>query len=186
MFRRLERDARQVTSVHRLNSLIDRLKQPHLIALRRLEQVGAQRKLGLPQAILLRRDLEARLEQVGPRSLPPHSAEEVRIVVAAAAEGSDRGHDLAGAVGIMLVEPRPKERRDLMRQTYRKIEAAGRSRLDRCFDDMLELVIGNLRNDRRDRDVTGDAGVVQSLDRREALLRLWRTRLERPGDFRIQ
>src|SRR5688500_14275941 len=81
-------------------------KQTHLVALRRAEEVGAQRELGVAQAIALGGDLEAGPQQFRPRALPPHPAEEGGIVVAAAAKRADRRHHLAGAVGIMLVEPR--------------------------------------------------------------------------------
>ena len=86
----------------------------------------------------------------------------------------------------MFVEPGAEERRDFVRQPDRKIEAAGRAGLDRRLDDMLELVVGDLRDDRRDRDVAGHAGVVERLDRREPLARLRCARLERPRDLRIE
>ena len=86
----------------------------------------------------------------------------------------------------MLVEPSPEQWRDLVRKTHRKIEAARRSGLDRRLDDMLELVIGDLRDDRRDRNVAGDAGVIERLDRGESLARLRRPRLERSRDLRIE
>ena len=91
------------------------------------------------------------LRSLGPRALAAHPAEEIRIVVAPAAKRFDGRHHLGGAVGIMFVEPGAEQRRDLVRQAHRKIETAGRSRGDRRFDDMLELVIGDGWNDRRDR-----------------------------------
>ena len=47
-------------------------------------------------------------------------------------------------------------------------------------------MIGDLRDDRRDRDVAGDAGVIQRLDRGEALARLRRARLERPRHLWVE
>ena len=73
-----------------------------------------------------------------------------------------------------------------MGQADRKIEAARRAGFNRGFDDMLELVVGDLRDDRSDGDVAGNARVIQCLDRREALARLRRARLERSGDLRIE
>ena len=86
----------------------------------------------------------------------------------------------------MFVEPGAEQRRDFVRQADGQIEAARRAGLDRRLDDMLELVVGDLRNHRRDGDVAGDAGVVQRLHRGEALARLRRARLERARDLRIE
>ena len=51
---------------------------------------------------------------------------------------------------------------------------------------MLEFMVGDLRDDRGDGDVAGHAGIVQRLDRGEALARLRRARLQRPRDLGIE
>ena len=124
--------------------------------------------------------IEPRLEQVRPGALPAHAAEPVRVVVLAAAQGLDDVHHLLGAVGIMLVEPGAEQGRDLEGEAHRQVETTQRSCLRGCLDDMLELVVGDLRHDRGDRDVAGDAGIVQRLDRGQTLARLRGARLERP------
>jgi hypothetical protein len=73
----------------------------------------------------------------------------------AAAQRLDDVHHLAGAVGIMLVEPGAEQRRDFVRQAHRDVEDAARARLRRGFDDRLQLVVGDARHHRRDGDVVG-------------------------------
>ena len=125
---RLSREGRFVTGTGRLNSPAGRSKQPHLRAFGWDEQVGTKREFRLAKAIFLRRDLEPRLQQVGPGALAAHAAEEIGIIVAPAAKRIDRCHHLGGAVGIMLVEPGAEQRRHLVRQANRKVEAAGCAR----------------------------------------------------------
>src|SRR5437868_9522359 len=79
MANRLSREGGQVTRANRSNSRVGRSKQPHLSALGRAEQVGAERELGLAQTIFLAGDLEAGAKEVGPRALPAHPAEEIGI-----------------------------------------------------------------------------------------------------------
>src|SRR4051794_25604770 len=71
---RLRSTAARVTSPHRLNLHAGRSKQPHLIAFRWAEQVGAQLEFRLAQAVFLRCNLEPRPKQIGPGALPAHPA----------------------------------------------------------------------------------------------------------------
>jgi hypothetical protein len=86
----------------------------------------------------------------------------------------------------MFVEPRAKQWSDFVGQTHREIEAPRRSGFNSRFDDMLELMIRDLRDDRRDPDVAGHSCIVQRLDRGEPLQGLRCPWLEGPGDLRIE
>ena len=96
-----------------------RSKQPQLVALRRFEQVSAQRDLQSRQIMLSAGDVEPGSDQFRPGALAAHAGEEIRIIVAPAADRLDRRHHLGGSVGIMLVEPGPEQRRHLVRQPDR-------------------------------------------------------------------
>lgn len=143
------------------------LQQPHLPSFGWSEQVAAQLEPGLAKAVPPGGKLEARAHQLGPGPLPAHPAEETGIIVAAAAKRLDGCHHLAGAIGIVGVEPGAKQRRDLVRQSNRKEESAARSGAGRGLDDRFELVVGDLRNDRSDGDVRRHSRLRQRTDRRE-------------------
>src|SRR5437868_3830291 len=72
------------------------------------------------------------------------------------------------------------------RQAHRQIKAAGRSGLDGGLDDMLELVISDLRHHRSDGDIARYALVIERLHRRKALLRLRRARFKRARDLWVE
>src|SRR4051794_36976069 len=105
MMRGLSREGSQVTSGNRLNLALDRSKQPHLVALGRAEQVGAERELRLIELVALAGFLETRAEEVGPGALSAHPAEEIGVVVAAAAKRVDGRHHFRRAIGIVLIQP---------------------------------------------------------------------------------
>ena len=69
----------------------------------------------------------------------------------------------------MFLQPCAEERRHFVRKANGEVEAARCSRVDRGLDDTLELVVGDLRDDRGDRDVAGNACGVERLHRGEAL-----------------
>ena len=127
----------------------------------RTEQVSAQAQSLAVQPMLLHRNLESRAEQIGPRPRTPHPGEEIGIIVAAVTQRVDDRHDLARAVGKMRVEPGTEQGRDFEWQANRQIVDRPRAAFGRAFDDMLDLMIGDRRDDRRDRDDRGDAGIGQ-------------------------
>ena len=106
-----------------------------------------------------------------PTALPAHPGEEIGIIVAPAAQRLDRRHHLGGAIGIMLVQPGAEQRRHFERQSDRKEGRAARAGLGRGLDQRFQLMVGDLRNDRGDRDKGRDAGLAQRLDRRQPLAR---------------
>ena len=142
--------------------------------------------IGLTQAIFLRSDFESRLQQIGPWALAAHPTEEIRVIVAATTKRADCGHHLGRAIGIMLLKPRPEQRCYFVRQANGQVEAARRASLYAGIDDMLELMIGDLRDDGRNGDVAGHARVIQRLDRGDALSRLGGTRFQSSGDLGIE
>src|SRR5215218_9010523 len=103
----------QVTTARRLNMHTRRSKQAHLCPFGRHEQIGPERKLRLSKAEPMRSRFEPLADQIGPRTLAAHPAEEVRIIVAAAAKRADGRHDLARTVREMFVEPGPEQGCDL-------------------------------------------------------------------------
>ena len=157
-----------------------------MISLRRLEEIAAEAELRCGQAKFPGCLLETGTQEVGPRALTLHPSEEAGIVVAAAAERLNRRHHLACAVRKMFVEPGAEERCDLVRQPDRQVEATTRACLGARLDDRLQLMIRDLRNDRCDRDVAWDAGIVERLDGCDPPMWRGRARLERSGGLRIE
>src|SRR5205085_8050194 len=126
------------------------------------------------------------LQQLGPGSLTAHAAEEIGVVVTTASKRVYRRHHLGSAIWVMVVEPRPEQRRHLVRQAHRKMETAGRAGLHRGLYDVFQFMVRDLRNNGGDCDVTRNPLVVERLDGRKPLSRLWGARLESSGDLRIQ
>src|SRR3546814_4915017 len=86
---------------------------------------------------------DALADQLRPEAAAFHAAEEIGVVIAAAADVPDNVHHLVGAVGIMGGEPGAEQGRDLERQAYRDIGGADRSRIGGGGHDRLYLVIGD-------------------------------------------
>src|SRR4029079_2686446 len=95
-------------------------------------------------------------------------------------------HHLARAVGKMLVQPCAENWCYLVRKPDWQIEAAACPCLRTGLDKGLELMIGYLRNDWSNGDVTGHARVVQRLDRSDTPVRRGRSRLESSRNLRIE
>src|SRR3546814_20839682 len=70
---------------------------------------------------------DALADQLRPEAAAFHAAEEIGVVIAAAADVPDNVHHLVGAVGIMGGEPGAEQGRDPERQAYRDIGGADRS-----------------------------------------------------------
>src|SRR6185369_16585363 len=115
---RPSREGEEVTDLCRLNLTANRLKQSHLVVLGGPEKVGAQLEFGAIEPVLPAGDLEASLQELGPRTLASHPAEEIRVVIAPSAKRVDRRHHFGGTVGIMFVEPGSEQWRDLVRQPH--------------------------------------------------------------------
>src|SRR3546814_18280742 len=93
---------------------------------------------------------DALADQLRPEAAAFHAAEEIGVVIAAAADVPDNVHHLVGAVGIMGGEPGAEPGRDLERQAYRDIGGAERSRIGGGGHDRLYLWIGGRGGDRGD------------------------------------
>src|SRR3546814_13338977 len=70
---------------------------------------------------------DALADQLRPEAAAFHAAEEIGVVIAAAADVPDNVHHLVGAVGILGGEPGAEQGRDLERHAYRDIGGADSS-----------------------------------------------------------
>ena len=124
-------------------------------------------------------EAEAGAQQIGPGALPAHPGEEGGIIVTAAADRADRRHHLARAIGIMRVEPGTEQRRHLQRQADGQEERAARTRRRGDGQDRFHFVIGDMRHDRGQRDIGGNAGVGERADRGEPAFGMGHARFQR-------
>ncbi len=111
---------------------------------------------------------------------------EVRIVLAPAARLADDADHVVGALGIVRREPFLEKRAYLVRQAQQDPARPGRPRLCPCFEDMLERLVGQCRDDGRDQHSGRDAGRRERADRVQSARRAGRARLELARERRIQ
>jgi hypothetical protein len=129
---------------------------------------------------------DARADELRPDAVALHAREEVRVIVAAAADVLHHVHHLVGAIGVVRGEPRTEQRRDLEGQAHQYIGGADRAGFGCGRHDRFDLVIGDRGDDRRDIDLRRHARVDQLADCGEAAAGMRCARLERPGDGGIE
>ena len=113
------------------------------------------------EPVPLRRDPGAGAEKLRPWTLATHAGVEIGVVVAAAAQGLDGRHYLGRAVGEMCVEPGAKQWCDFVGQADGEVEATERTGLCCALHDVFDLMIGDRRDDRGERDEGRDACSAQ-------------------------
>src|SRR5439155_9585842 len=95
-------------------------------------------------------------------------------------------HYVRGAQRVVRVQPGAKERCDLARQSEQDVTRMRRAGGGGGLEDRFQVLVGELRNDRRDVDTDGNARRRELVDDLEPALRSGRARVELAREIAVQ